>query len=99
MARKRLLVGIAMALYGLSIFNLHYWGFGIPFILGGAWYLVRAHPLSEKLKYAKARERPAPQPAAARRAWPATVEALYASCRTGPTTVETQAGQGGSRRG
>jgi hypothetical protein len=52
--RKRLLLGITMALYGLSIFNLHYWGFGIPFILGGAWYLVRAYRLSEKLKAAKA---------------------------------------------
>jgi hypothetical protein len=52
--RKRLLLGIAMALYGLSIFNLHYWGFGLPFILGGAWYLVRAYRLSERLKHAKA---------------------------------------------
>ena len=33
--RKRLIVGIAMALYGLSLFNLHYWGFGVPFIMGG----------------------------------------------------------------
>ena len=52
--RKRLILGIAMALYGLSIFNLHYWGFGFPFILVGAWYLVRAYRLSEKLKHAKA---------------------------------------------
>ena len=52
--RKRLFIGIAMALYGLSLFNLHYWGFGIPFIMGGAWYLVRAYRLSEKLKHAKA---------------------------------------------
>jgi hypothetical protein len=52
--RKRLFVGIAMALYGLSLFNLHYWGFGIPFIMAGAWYLVRAYRLSEKLKHAKA---------------------------------------------
>ena len=52
--RKRLFVGIAMALYGLSVFNLHYWGFGIPFIIGGAWYLVHAYRLSEKLKRAKA---------------------------------------------
>jgi hypothetical protein len=52
--RKRLLLGIAMALYGLSIFNLHYWGFGLPFIMFGAWYLVRAYRLSEKLKLAKA---------------------------------------------
>jgi hypothetical protein len=51
--RKRIAMGIAMALYGLSIFNLHYWGFGFPFILAGAWYLVRAYRLSEKLKHAR----------------------------------------------
>ena len=33
--RKRLYVGIALALYGLTVFNLHYWGFGIPFLLIG----------------------------------------------------------------
>jgi len=58
--RKRTFLGIAMALYGLSIFNLHYWGFGLPFIIGGAWYLVRAYRLSEKLKFAKAAEGPGP---------------------------------------
>ena len=52
--RKRVVLGIAAALYGLSIFNLHFWGFGIPFIMVGAWYLVRAYRLSEKLKLAKA---------------------------------------------
>jgi hypothetical protein len=56
--RKRTALGIAMALYGLSIFNLHYWGFGLPFIIGGAWYLVRAYRLSEKLKFAKAGDGP-----------------------------------------
>ena len=66
--RKRTFLGIAMALYGLSIFNLHYWGFGLPFIIGGAWYLVRAYRLSEKLKFAKAAEGsgPATGPAAPR---------------------------------
>jgi hypothetical protein len=24
-----------MALFGLGIFNLHYWGFGVPFLMGG----------------------------------------------------------------
>jgi hypothetical protein len=52
--RKRAFLGIAMALFGLSIFNLHYWGFGLPFIIGGAWYLVRSYRLSEKLKLTKA---------------------------------------------
>ena len=42
--RKRLFQGITLALYGLAVFNLHYWGFGIPFLLGGAWYLVRCLP-------------------------------------------------------
>jgi hypothetical protein len=41
--RKRLFLGMSMALYGLGVFNLHYWGFGVPFLLGGAWYLVRAY--------------------------------------------------------
>ncbi len=54
--RKRLFIGIASALYGLSLFNLHYWGFGVPYILIGSWYLVRAYRLSEKLKRAKAEE-------------------------------------------
>ena len=39
MLRKRLFLGITMALYGLAVFNLHYWGFGVPFILAGAWLL------------------------------------------------------------
>jgi hypothetical protein len=51
--RKRLYLGIVMALYGLSIFNLHFWGFGIPFIMVGAWYLVRAYRFQNKLKEAK----------------------------------------------
>lgn len=54
MLRKRLYLGIVMALYGLSIFNLHFWGFGIPFIMAGAWFLVRAYRLQSRLKEAKA---------------------------------------------
>ena len=42
MWRKRLYLGISMALYGLAVFNLHYWGFGVPFILCAAWLLVRS---------------------------------------------------------
>jgi hypothetical protein len=52
--RKRLVIGIASALYGLSYFNLHYWGFGVPYIMIGSWYLVRAYRLSQKLKLARA---------------------------------------------
>jgi hypothetical protein len=51
--RKRLFLGIVMALYGLAIFNLHYWGFGIPYILAGAWLLVRSYRLQRDLKEAK----------------------------------------------
>ena len=52
--RKRLYLGITTALYGLSIFNLHFWGFGVPFVMLGAWYLVRAYRLQSKLKTAQA---------------------------------------------
>ena len=44
-----------MALYGLSIFNLHYWGFGLPFIMVGAWYLVRAYRLSREAQVGQGR--------------------------------------------
>jgi hypothetical protein len=50
--RKRLLLGMVVALYGLGLFNLHQWGFGVPFILVGAWYLVRSYRLSQDLKLA-----------------------------------------------
>jgi hypothetical protein len=53
MLRKRLFLGMAAALYGLAIFNLHYWGFGVPFVMVGAWYLVRAYRLQRDLKLAK----------------------------------------------
>jgi hypothetical protein len=50
--RKRLYLGFAMALYGLSAFNLHWWGFGVPYILFGSWYLVRAYRSQKALKEA-----------------------------------------------
>jgi Ca2+/Na+ antiporter len=52
--RKRLFQGITLALYGLAVFNLRYWGFGIPFVLAGAWYLVRAYRFQQELKRAEA---------------------------------------------
>jgi len=52
--RKRLFMGILLALIGLGIFNLHYWEFGIPFVLAGAWYLVRAYRIQRALKEAQA---------------------------------------------
>jgi hypothetical protein len=50
--RKRLFLGIVMALYGLAVFNLHYWGFGGPFILVGALFLIRSYRLQRDLKEA-----------------------------------------------
>jgi hypothetical protein len=48
--RKRLFLGIVTAMYGLTIFNLHYWGFGVPFVMVGGWYLVRTYRLHRNLK-------------------------------------------------
>jgi hypothetical protein len=50
--RKRFFLGVAMALYGLSVFNLHYWGFGVPFLMVGAWLLVTAYRLQRDLRQA-----------------------------------------------
>jgi hypothetical protein len=50
--RKRLYLGIVLALYGLAVFNLHYWGFGIPFVMFGAWLLVRSYRLQRELREA-----------------------------------------------
>jgi hypothetical protein len=50
MLRKRLFLGLAMAMFGLAIFDLHGWGFGIPYILGGSWFLVRAYRLQRELR-------------------------------------------------
>ena len=71
--RKRLYLGIAMALYGLSIFNLHFWGFGVPFILAGAWFLVRAYRLQTKLKLAKETGPTTGRPQANKRYTPPTI--------------------------
>ena len=70
MLRRRLFLGILMALYGLAVFNLHYWGFGVPFIMGGAWLLVRAYRLQRDLREATG-ERPS-NPGAQRRGAGAT---------------------------
>jgi hypothetical protein len=52
--RKRLFLGIVTALYGLTIFNFGWWGFGLPFILVGAWYLVRSYRLHRNLSQSTA---------------------------------------------
>jgi hypothetical protein len=41
--RKRLYLGMVAALYGVTLFNLRYYGFALPFVLGGAWLIVRAY--------------------------------------------------------
>ena len=65
MWRKRLYLGIVTALYGLAIFNLHYWGFGVPFIFFSAWLLVRSYRLQRQLH--EATEGGLSRPAPARR--------------------------------
>jgi hypothetical protein len=50
--RRRLFLGMAMALYGLAVFNLRYWGFGVPFIAGAAWLLVRGYRLQRQWREA-----------------------------------------------
>jgi hypothetical protein len=51
--RKRLFQGITLVLFGLAVFNLRFWGFGVPFLLAGSWYLVRAYRLQQALKRAE----------------------------------------------
>jgi hypothetical protein len=63
--RKRLFLGIVLALYGLAVFNLGFWGFGVPFVIAGAWYLVRAYRIQQKLKTA-AGEQPGRSPSGGR---------------------------------
>src|SRR5580704_3338377 len=64
--RKRMFQGITLALYGLAIFQLHYtyFGFAAPFLLAGAWYLIRAYRLSAELKREEAAGPQAPRPKA-----------------------------------
>lgn len=50
--RKRMPLALSLALYGITTFNLKYWGFGIPFVFAGAWFLVRAYRLNRQLKVA-----------------------------------------------
>ena len=99
--RKRLILGVVMALFGLGIFNLHYWGFGVPFLMGGSWYLVRAWRLNSKLKLAgggsRAQLRPAEQQggteraAVGRRQAAPAQQALHACHGEGQAALEGQA--------
>jgi hypothetical protein len=51
--RKRLFLAISMALYGVALFQLGWLGFAVPFVLAGAWYLVRSYRLQQELRRAE----------------------------------------------
>ena len=61
MLRKRLFQGITIALFAVAIFQLKftYVGFAFPFVLIGAWYLIRAYRLQQELKRAAGQRCPA----------------------------------------
>lgn len=63
--RKRMAMAIALALYGVGLFQLGWLGFAVPFVLAGAWYLVRAYRLQQAFKKAEAEEG-GPTPSVAR---------------------------------
>jgi hypothetical protein len=50
--RKRLFLGVTMALFGLTVFNLHYWGFAVPYVLCAGWLLVRGYRLQRSVREA-----------------------------------------------
>jgi hypothetical protein len=54
--RKRMALAIALALFGVGLFQLGWLGFAVPFVLAGAWYLVRAFRLQQAFKKAEADE-------------------------------------------
>ena len=51
--RKRLFLALSMALYGIALFQLGWLGFAVPFVLAGAWYLVRSYRLQQELRRAE----------------------------------------------
>ena len=54
--RKRLFMALGMALYGIALFQLGWLGFAVPFVLAGAWYLVRSYRLQQELRRAEPAE-------------------------------------------
>jgi hypothetical protein len=54
--RKRMAMAISLAPYGVGLFQLGWLGFAVPFVLAGAWYLVRAFRLQQAFKKAGAEE-------------------------------------------
>lgn len=83
--RKRLFLGMVMALFGLAVFNLHYWGFGVPFVMAGAWLLVRAYRIQRDLKATGWSPRDVASPRRSRRD-EAQVVVLHAKRFTPPTS-------------
>ncbi len=51
--RKRLFLALSLALYGVALFQLGWLGFAVPFVLAGAWYLVRSYRLQQEFKRAE----------------------------------------------
>jgi ethanolamine transporter EutH len=64
--RKRLFLGVTMALFGLTLFNLHYWGFAVPYLLCAGWLLVRGYRLQKAVKEATTTEAAATTPGSPR---------------------------------
>ena len=54
--RKRMAMAITLALFGVGLFQLGWLGFAVPFVLAGAWYLVRAFRLQQAFKKAESEE-------------------------------------------
>lgn len=50
--RKRLYLAIVLVLYGLTVFNLHYWGFGLPYLMAGSWMLVHVYRTQKAVRVA-----------------------------------------------
>jgi hypothetical protein len=50
MWRRRTGMAVAMALYGLALFNLGYWGFAVPYVFAGSWLLVRSYRYQRELR-------------------------------------------------
>jgi hypothetical protein len=80
--RKRLFLAISMALYGVALFQLGWLGFAVPFVLAGAWYLVRSYRLQQELRRA---EPEAVRPARVSRSTPSAVRTRPNKRYTPPT--------------
>lgn len=84
--RKRLYLGIVLALFGLTVFNLHYWGFGVPFLMFGAWMMVTSYRLNKSLKEAAGGGGVPPGSAASRASATTTAKPRSSRRHTPPTS-------------